>query len=86
MEASAMGVPALVTDIRGCREAVEHGENGLRFPVGDSDALARSLVQLLGDETRRAGMGVTGRRMAEDRFDEQKVFDRVLSEYERLLA
>jgi len=40
MEASAMGVPALVTDIRGCREAVEHGENGLRFPVGDSDALA----------------------------------------------
>ena len=86
MEASAMGVPALVTDIRGCREAVQHGENGLRFPVGDSDALARALIELLGDETRRAEMGVAGRRMAEERFDEQKVFDRVLSEYERLLA
>jgi glycosyltransferase involved in cell wall biosynthesis len=85
MEASAMGVPAVVTDIRGCREAVVHGENGLLFPVGNADALARSLIELLGDDERRAQMGATGRRIAEDRFDEQKVFDRVLSEYERLL-
>jgi glycosyltransferase involved in cell wall biosynthesis len=86
MEASAMGVPSIVTDIRGCREAVDHGENGLLFPVGDADALARSLVELLGDEERRAQMGATGRQIAEARFDEQKVFDRVLSEYERLLS
>ena len=85
MEASAMGVPAVVTDIRGCREAVVHGENGLLFPVGDADALAQSLIELLQDDERRARMGETGRRIAEDRFDEQKVFDRVLSEYERLL-
>ncbi|MBW1906040.1 MAG: glycosyltransferase family 4 protein [Deltaproteobacteria bacterium] len=85
MEASAMGVPTLVTDIRGCREAVDHGENGLLFPVGDADALARSLLDLLGDEGRRARMGAAGRRIAENRFDEQEVFDRVLSEYERLL-
>ena len=86
MEASAMGVPAVVTDIRGCREAVEHGQNGLLFPAGDSDALAAAVIDLLGDEDRRVRMGATGRAMAEDRFDEQKVFDRVLREYERLLA
>jgi glycosyltransferase involved in cell wall biosynthesis len=85
MEASAMGVPAVVTDIRGCRETVDHGENGLLFPVGDADTLAQSLIELLQDDERRARMGRTGRRIAEDRFDEQKVFDRVLSEYERLL-
>jgi glycosyltransferase involved in cell wall biosynthesis len=85
MEASAMEVPAVVTDIRGCREAVDHGENGLLFPAGDAHALAQSLIELLGDDERRAQMGLTGRRIAEDRFDEQKVFDRVLSEYERLL-
>jgi glycosyltransferase involved in cell wall biosynthesis len=85
MEASAMGVPSVVTDIRGCREAADQGENGLLFRVGDADALARSLIELLRDDERRARMGETGRRMAEDRFDEQKVFDRVLSEYERLL-
>lgn len=85
MEASAMGVPAVVTNIRGCRETVDHGENGLLFPVGDVHGLAQSLIELLQDDERRTQMGATGRRIAEDRFDEQKVFDRVLSEYERLL-
>lgn len=86
MEASAMGVPAVVTDIRGCRETVEQGVNGLLFPVGDAEALASALVELLGDDARRAKMGAAGRQLAEQRFDEQKVFDRVLNEYERLLS
>ena len=85
MEASAMGVPAVVTDIRGCRETVEHEVNGLLFPVGDTAGLARALIELLRDPARRHRMGVAGRAMAEDRFDEQKVFERVLREYERLL-
>jgi len=85
MEASAMGVPAIVTDIRGCREAVEDGVNGLLFPAGDVDALADLLVGLLHDDARRAEMGAAGRAVAEERFDEQKVFERVLGEYERLL-
>ncbi len=86
MEASAMGVPAIATDIRGCREAVEHGVNGLLFPVGDVNALARALTELLSDEQRRLAMGAAGRAIAEERFDEQKVFARVLAEYERLLS
>jgi glycosyltransferase involved in cell wall biosynthesis len=85
MEASAMGVTAVVTDIRGCREAVDPGVNGLLFPVGNADALARSLIELLSDDERRSRMGEAGRAMAEERFDEQKVFERVLSEYQRLL-
>jgi glycosyltransferase involved in cell wall biosynthesis len=85
MEASAMGVPAVVTDIRGCREAVDPGVNGLLFPVGNADALARSLIELLSDDERRSRMGAAGRAMAEERFDEQKVFERVLNEYQRLL-
>ena len=80
-----MGVPAVVTDIRGCRETVEPGVNGLLVPVGDVDALARALVELLTDEPRRRRMGEAGRAIAEERFDEQKVFERVLEEYERLL-
>jgi len=85
MEASSMGVPAIVTDIRGCREAVEPGVNGLLFRVGDTDALAQALIALLRDDKRRARMGAAGRRLAAERFDEQKVFERVLAEYERLL-
>jgi glycosyltransferase involved in cell wall biosynthesis len=86
MEASAMKVPTVATDIRGCREAVEHEVNGLLLPVGDADALAETLIALLDDDELRARMGSAGRRIAEERFDEQKVFDRVLDEYETLLG
>ena len=86
MEAAAMGVPAVVTDIRGCRQAVDDGESGLLVPPGDPAALAAALIRLLNDAGLRARMGRTGRQIALDRFDERKVFDRVLSEYDRLLA
>ena len=86
MEASAMKVPTVASDIRGCREAVEHEVNGLLLPVGDVDALAQALIALLNDGELRARMGGAGRRIAEERFDEQKVFDRVLDEYETLLG
>jgi len=85
MEASAMGVPCVVTDIRGCREAVEHGRNGLLVPMRDSAALAEAIVQLLTDEEQARLMGAAGRQMALDRFDERKVFDKVTAAYTRLL-
>ncbi|MCC6165859.1 MAG: glycosyltransferase family 4 protein [Caldilineaceae bacterium] len=86
MEASAMGVPCVVTDIRGCREAVEPGVNGLLAPLRDVDALASAILMLLQDHRRAAQMGARGRQMAEARFDEQLVFGRVKAEYARLLA
>lgn len=86
MEASAMGVPCVVTDIRGCREAVEPGVNGLLVPLRDAAALASAILTLLQDRSQAAQMGARGRQMAEARFDEQLVFDRVKAEYARLLA
>lgn len=86
MEASAMGVPCVVTDIRGCREAVEHEANGLRVPLGDVDALAQAMSDLLARPTWARELGQTGLHMARERFDEELVFGRVKSEYARLLA
>lgn len=85
MEASAMGVPCVVTDIRGCREAVEHGRNGLLVPLGDVDALAAAIQGLLTDKEEAQRMGAAGRQMAEERFDERRVFEIVQAEYARLL-
>ena len=85
MEASAMGVPSVVTDIRGCREAVEHGWNGLLVPPGDVPALARAMIDLLTDQEKARRMAAEGQRIARERFDEQKVFDKVKAEYARLL-
>ena len=85
MEASAMGVPCVVTDIPGCREAVEHERNGLLVPLGDVEALAEAVITLLVDKEKARGMGETGRQMAEERFDEELIFATVKSEYARLL-
>jgi glycosyltransferase involved in cell wall biosynthesis len=85
MEASAMGAPCVVTNVRGCREAVEHERNGLIVPLRDVDALAEALIRLLRDHDRRRAMGDAGRRMAHEQFDERLVFQRVLAAYHRLL-
>lgn len=85
MEASATGVPCVVTDVRGCREAVEHNRNGLIVPLGDVRALANSILVLLNDPLRARQLGATGRRIALERFNEQLVFEKVKAEYGRLL-
>jgi glycosyltransferase involved in cell wall biosynthesis len=86
MEASAIGVPSVVTDIRGCRETVEQGRNGLLVPLGDVQALAQAILDLLADKEKARKMGQEGRRMALERFDEQLVFAKVKAEYIRLLG
>jgi glycosyltransferase involved in cell wall biosynthesis len=85
MEASAMKVPCVVTNIRGCREAVEHGRNGLLVPLGHVRALADAIVELLTNREKARRMGEEGRRMALERFDERLVFEKVKAEYARLL-
>ncbi|HXF61124.1 MAG TPA: glycosyltransferase family 4 protein [Caldilineaceae bacterium] len=86
MEAAAMGVPCILTDVRGCREAVQPGRNGLLAPLGDVDALAAAILRLLDDRALAAQFGAAGRTLAETHFDEEHVFARVRHEYERLLT
>jgi glycosyltransferase involved in cell wall biosynthesis len=85
MEASAMGVPCIVTDIRGCREVVEQNVNGRLVKLGDVDALAADIVSLLSQPELARQMGKEGRRLAVERFDENLVFEKVKVEYARLL-
>ncbi len=86
MEASAMGVPAVATDVKGNREAVEHNRNGLLVPLGDVDALAAAIGRLLSDSGLAHSMQREGQLIARERFDEQLVFARVKGEYTRLLV
>jgi glycosyltransferase involved in cell wall biosynthesis len=48
-EAFLAGVPVIASDIGGIPELVTHEVNGLLFPVGDVDALARALQRVAGD-------------------------------------
>lgn len=85
MEAAAMSTPAVVTDVKGNREAVTHNDNGLLVPLGDVAALTSAVVSILKDKDTAQRMGQNARQMALENFDERKVFSRVLAEYRRLL-
>jgi glycosyltransferase involved in cell wall biosynthesis len=85
MEAAAMRLPCVVTDIRGCRQVVTHEGNGLLVPVGDSAALGRAILTILGDPARARALGDEGRRRARHEFDQRAVFATVIAAYEELL-
>ncbi len=85
MEASAMGLPIVVTDIRGCRQVVDHKKTGLLVAVRAPEALAAAIVELIDDADGRQAMGAAGRRKAEADFDQQQVIDTTLATYDRLL-
>lgn len=86
MEASAMGVPSVVTNIRGCRQTVDDRKTGLLVAAHDAEALADAILELLGDPELRRRYGEAARAKAIREFDEQVVFRRIRDTYARLLG
>lgn len=76
LEAGAMGLPVVATDVPGCRNVVEHGVNGVLCEARNSQSLAEALRGILGmSEQERSVMGGLGRRLVASRFDEQVVVE-----------
>jgi glycosyltransferase involved in cell wall biosynthesis len=84
MEASAMALPVVATDIRGCREAVDHRETGILVPPRNVEPLAEAVLELLRNPEATRLMGEKGRAKAEREFDQLTVFRQVLSAYQEL--
>jgi glycosyltransferase involved in cell wall biosynthesis len=80
-----MGVPAVATDVKGNREAIQPGRTGALVPLGNVEELANAVSTLLSDPAQRQQMGCEARRVALECFDEQQVIDRLQVEYARLL-
>lgn len=69
MEALASGKPVIATQVGGMGELVQHGENGLIVPPGDTDGLVEAIRALASDPDRRAAMGAAGREKVTAEFD-----------------
>ena len=85
MEAAAMGLPVVATDVRGCRQVVDDGCTGLLVPVRDPRALADAVAWLATDSDARARMGPAARDKARREFDQQRVIELTLGVYSELL-
>lgn len=85
MEAAAMRLPVVTTDIRGGRQVVDDGVTGMLVPPRDPDALAGAIARLVDDQQLRQKMGEAAIDRAEREFDQQDQIGLTLSVYERLL-
>lgn len=85
IEGMASGLPAVVTDVRGCRELVQDKHNGFIVPPGDPGALAAALRRMAGlsrEEYRR--MSRAAFETASTRYRESFVYDRLVDVYSQL--
>lgn len=85
MEAGALGLPNIVTDINGSREIVVDGENGLIVPPRTVQPLYDAMERMLMDNVLREKMQKNARPMIESRFERQFVQDCLIEYYQEIL-
>lgn len=86
LEAAASQRPIITTDMPGCREAVEHEENGLLVTARDVADLAEALRRLIEDRPLRERLAKRGRQRAEQEFGIEKVVSATLELYSECLG
>lgn len=84
-EAQAMGLPVLSTLHNGIPDGVLDGKSGFLVPEKDVDALAEKLQYLVEHPESWAEMGKAGRNFVEKHFDINKLNDRLVGIYQKLL-
>lgn len=83
LEACAAGKPIITTDHPGCREAVDHEQNGLLVPVKDAQKTAEAIELLLSDTEKRKIMGKNSRKKAVKEFDIHSIATQTVAVYGR---
>lgn len=73
VEASAMGVPVVVTQYPGPSSAMEEGVSGYSVPVKDVELLTKYILDFLRNPEEAERIGKQGRKWVEERFD-QRIF------------
>lgn len=85
MQAGAMNLPSIVTDINGCNEIIIDGENGIIIPVKDIEAISVSMIKLIEDKQYYSSLRKNSRKMILERYEQQVVWDALVEEYNYLI-
>ncbi|HLS37609.1 MAG TPA: glycosyltransferase family 4 protein [Sphingobacterium bovisgrunnientis] len=85
MQAGAMELPCIVSNINGCNEIIIEGENGTIIPVKNSEAIYNAMEKFVNDEHYYERLKKRSREMIQNRYEQQVVWDALLEEYRMLL-
>lgn len=86
IEAMALGVPVVATDVGGPAEIVEDGREGFLVPPREPQAWARAIRCIAEDPTTAREMGEAGRRRVEQAFTVERHVRALLDVYARAMA
>lgn len=86
MQAGAMGLPSIVSNINGCNEIIEEGINGSIVPVRNVEALCQSMKKMYIDDNFRKSLGQNSRRLIKDNYERKEIWKALLAEYKQLEA
>lgn len=85
LEAGAMGLPSVVTDINGSREIIIEGFNGVIIPPRDEQALFEAMTEMLENTEKRKEMATNARPLIAQRFEASFVRACLYDFYRRIL-
>jgi len=85
LQAGAMELPSIVTDINGCNEIITHQYNGLIIPAKNTIELQKAMEKILTDKGLYIQMKKNARPIIVDKYKQEVVWEALLEEYRRLL-
>lgn len=77
LEAMALGLPVVTTDVAGAKELVVDGDTGFVVPQGDPEPMAQAMLQVLSNQETQRSMGQAGRLRIEQEFTFKKRLTRI---------
>ncbi len=81
MQAGAMGLPMIATDINGCNEIITDGKNGILIPKKNIAAIEKALLMLINEDKLYEELRSNARNMIITRFERKILCGSILDEY-----
>lgn len=85
MQAGAMGLPSIVSNINGCNEIVIEDKNGAIIPVKNTEALRVAMQKMMYDMNYYNQLQQNARPMIQSRYEQKVVWEALLEEYQLLI-
>ncbi len=81
MQAGAMGVPCIVTNINGCNEIIKEGINGIIVEPKNVQELATAMLKLSSNAKLRKTLAGNSRKIIVERYEQKYIWNEILKEY-----
>jgi glycosyltransferase involved in cell wall biosynthesis len=86
LQAGAMNLPIVASNINGCNEIIKDNENGILFPAGDHIALYKSINKLLTDSEYFNYLKINSRKIIAANYDQLVFWDNLKNYYDKRIS